>query len=158
MNKIIKIILIIAIALSQLILLPLFSFKSFYPNIILISCVILIFLDLEADAFLLASLGGLILDLAGQLRFGLNIVIMLAIVFLMRFVFHKFFPEGNIFYIILAAFISQFLFGAITLGLLGHLPIIGLLFEAVYAAIAAVIIYYLLEHFIVQKSVIKLKI
>lgn len=99
MNKqirnIIYILAIIFVAIIQITLMPYFSIFGLWPNLVLLLALILILNSADFEAFLVASLGGLILDLASPLFFGFNTLVLVLIVFLVKALIKKFFGEIN---------------------------------------------------------------
>lgn len=90
-----KIFLAIVLALLQITLLPALAVVGVWPNLVLILALILIFWHFEPEGFLVGGLGGLMLDLAGPLSFGLHTLFILGLLFLNRFFIRRYLTELN---------------------------------------------------------------
>ena len=101
MNKqaktIIKAIIITILAIFQITLMSYFSIMGLWPNLVFVLALVLVLTGAEPEAFLTASLGGLILDLTSPLFFGFNTIILLIMVILVEMLVNKFLSEISMF-------------------------------------------------------------
>lgn len=150
MNKnIFTIILIVTVGLLQILLMPIISVYSAVPNLILIGAILLILLDYEKEAFLLAGVGGLLLDFFSPIFFGFITIYLILIVFLLRYLVKKIFPSINILIVAGVTFVSAIIFTMlINLFLKEQLLIIYFLAGGIYNSILAAVIFsfYNLSH------------
>ena len=130
-----KIFFIVLIALLQFVLMPILNIKGAIPNLILIGSLVLILSDFETDAFYLAGLGGIILDLGSPTFFGFNTFLLILLVFLARFLSKKYLPETNYLNIFLIVFLGSLIFGFVSTLILKEQITIVLLIGGIYAAI-----------------------
>lgn len=142
-NIILKIFLYIAIAVLQVTLMPLLAIHSVWPNLVLIIAVLLLLLNFEEDAYLIACVGGLVLDLTGVLPLGLNTIFLIALITLLKIIIPRFFPESNAFIIFVTVFASSLIFSLFQHLILSHILDTGIIIEAIYAGVLAEIILYL---------------
>lgn len=155
MNRIFKILICVAIAILQIVLMPILSVNDVFPNIVLIGAVVLAFSDFEEDAFLLASFGGLILDLASNLPFGLNTIILVGLVALIRYILLKILPEINFFIIMLGVLIFSVLFAIIINLLLGRWSGRMYLTDGLYSTFLGLIFYWQFHYYQNKSQAIK---
>lgn len=143
MNKnILTIILIITLGLLQILFMPILSIYSSVPNLILIGVIILILLDFEKEAFLLAGLDGLLFDLFLPTIFGIVTIYLILAVFILRYLVKKVFPSINISVVAGITFaFSVILSILIILILKEQLSIIFLFIDGLYNSILAVVIF-----------------
>ena len=143
MNKnIFTIILVVTVGLLQILLMPIISVYSAVPNLILIGAILLILLDYEKEAFLLAGVGGLLLDFFSPIFFGFITIYLILIVFLLRYLVKKIFPSINILIVAGVTFIFAVILSLLmNLFLKEQLSIIFLLTSGVYNAILAVVVF-----------------
>jgi len=139
-----KIFFIILAALFQFVLMPILNIKGFFPNLILIGAVVLMLLDFETDAFWLAGLGGLLLDLGGPIIFGFNTIFGLLIVFLMRFLVRRFFPQINFWLTLIIIFLISALYAFLSILILKEQLSTSIFIVAFYGGILGIIFYYFL--------------
>ena len=140
-KTILKFLAIILLAIVQLTLLPLFAIHGVWPNLILILSLVLVLFNDDTDAFLTASLGGLILDLGSPLFFGFNIILNILLVFLIRFMLKKFLTETTFFVFGLVVFLAIIIFDTIISVVTHQFSWINLLINGGYSLIIAIIVY-----------------
>ena len=131
---ILKIFFIILIALMQFVFMPILSIKGAIPNLILIGSLIFIILDFEMDAFYLAGLGGLILDLGSPTPFGFNICMLILLTFLVRYLTKKYIPQTNYATVAILIFLATIIFALASVLILKEQITVLLLIEGIYAA------------------------
>lgn len=143
MNKnILIIVLIIILVFLQIFLMPIFSIFSSYPNLILIAVILLILLDYEKGAFLMAGLGGLLLDFFSPIFFGFITLFLIFLVFLLRYLVKKVFPHINTLVVAGVTFISAIILNLFILFFLKEqLSVIFLILCGIYNSILAVVVF-----------------
>jgi len=143
MNKnILIIILIIVLSILQILFLPILSFYSCVPNLILIGAIILILLDFEKEAFFLAGLGGLLFDFFSPVAFGFMTIYLILIVFVLRYLVKKIFSSVNLLVVVGVTFIFAVILNILfNLILKEQLSIIFLFIGGLYNIILAAIIF-----------------
>jgi hypothetical protein len=156
-KKILKICLFITLGILQVTLIPILSIKSTWPNIVLITIVLLILFDFDLDAYLLAGIGGLVLDLSGIMRPGLNIIFFISMVYLLNIICEKYITETNFFNVFITVFITSILYSLYNYLFLANLPGLTIFYQALYSVVFAEIIYSLFNHKLGQKTIFKLK-
>ncbi|MEK7142701.1 MAG: hypothetical protein AAB785_00655 [Patescibacteria group bacterium] len=92
---IVKILAILMLVILQIAIISKIAIWGIIPNLILILSICLILRDRFEDGFLVALLGGLMMDLSSSLHFGLFTLIFLAILAVIYFYLLKFFPAPN---------------------------------------------------------------
>ncbi len=157
-QNILKIFGIAVIAILQLTLLPHLGFNSAWPNLILIVALSLMILDLEIESFLVASVGGLVLDLAGPLFFGIHSVILLAFVLITKLLLKKFLTEPNIIVTGLLLGLASLLNDLIIILIAKNFIWIPILANGFYSAITGVLLYRFFEHWFKKQPLIKMVI
>lgn len=153
---ILKIIAIIFLSLLQLAIFSKFSIFGAIPNLILIIAITLTFRGRFQDGFLVAGLGGMLLDLASPLRFGTYTLLFLIVLFLIHFFLLKVFPTPNLSTSFLI-FTGSFIF--VDLGIflfIKTLPALEILPQALIGGLWGVLIYYLSWNIIKPKEEIKI--
>ncbi len=153
---ILKIFLIILAVIIQVVLMPILSIKGIWPNLILVSLVVLLMLDFQRDALLVAGIGGIISDLAGPFFFGFYTFTFIGFFFLIIFLSKRFFSEVNLFLITLITFLSSTLLGVLSCFALGRLPNFGVLIEGIYGAFLGLIFFVILISFNKPSQIIKI--
>jgi len=140
-----KVIGILLLAIFQIVGMPCLAINGLWPNLILILAVILIVFNKTQDGFLVASLGGLILDLAGYWFFGFNLITIFAATLLVRLLVTKFLNEPN--EMVAVGIIAIMVMAAdVSTALISHqqsLIFIGV--NIIYSAAMAIIIYQLIK-------------
>jgi rod shape-determining protein MreD len=91
----INILLILLAVVLQISIMPNLAIWQVFPNLILISTVILIFSGRDKEALYWAALGGITLDLFSTFHFGIFTVSLLIIYFLISYLVKKFFSDPN---------------------------------------------------------------
>lgn len=145
MNNYIKILIFVILGISQLTLIPILGIKGIYPNIVLIGAVMLVMMDMEDDALLLAIIGGIILDLSGPLYFGLNVIIIIGIILSFRYIINKFIPVMNVITIAIGVLIATMVNAAVVNLFIGQWPSITIVLEGLYGLLIGYIIYWQLH-------------
>lgn len=112
-KNILIIFLILIVCFLQIFLMPLFEIYSSVINLLLIGVIFLILLDFEKESFLLAGIGGIFYDFFSPAFFGLTIFYLVLIVFLLKYMTKKIFPEINIIIIGITIFIASIIFSLI---------------------------------------------
>jgi len=145
LKNIFKITIILFLAILQIALMPFLSIKGVWPNLIMIITIILILLDLSPEAFLMAFLGGLILDLASPLFFGFNILMILAVTYLIKLFVNKFITESNILIVAILIFIVAIIQDLTTMIVARNFIFMPLLINGLYSALIGLIFYQILD-------------
>lgn len=122
MNKqfktIFKVLAIILLVIIQITLMPYFGISGLWPNLIFLSSIVLILIGADREAYLVASLGGLMLDFASPLFFGFNTIVLLGMVMIIHLLVNKFLGEITFFVttivLVLAIVIYDLIFCLIT--------------------------------------------
>ena len=97
LKNIIKIIAIILLAFIQIALFSKLTWLGAFPNIIFILAIALILKGYFQTSFLIAAIGGLILDFASPLRFGYYTFLLIGVLLIIRFVVLKSLPTPSLF-------------------------------------------------------------
>jgi len=93
LKSILKIIIIFFLTILQLSIFSKFATLGAFPNIIFILAIVLALKNRREDSFLVAVVGGLVLDLASPLRFGVYTFAILDVLLLINFVVLKYLPS-----------------------------------------------------------------
>ena len=141
--KTLKILLYILAGIAQVTIMPTLEINEVWPNSVLILSISLLLFGKEDEALLSALIGGLILDLTGSLRMGLNIVFFVSLIFILRFLNKKFFPETNILIVFITIFTSSVLFGFFNCLFLRQSPDLKIFSSAFYASILGLITFFI---------------
>jgi cell shape-determining protein MreD len=155
---IVKIAAIFLAVILQVTLMPLLSIKGMWPNLILITALILVLSGLKNDALLVAAIGGLLWGFFSPLRFGLDAIIFIGLVLLLAEISKKYLPAINL------AIVSGIIFsGSLFYGLLMSLFLKRwvsweLLIDSVYATLLGLIFFLVLNHFQRSKKLLKVTI
>lgn len=157
-KNILKFLIIIAVAVIQITLMPNLNIYGVWPNLLLILALLLIFFGAEPEAYLTASLGGLILDLASPLAFGFYTLTMVSLTVFVKFLVNKFLNEPNVPVIITILSLS-ILFMSTLESLLAHNFILNLiLINLLYGLFIGIIFYRVLSFWVDNQQKIKVKI
>lgn len=117
MNKqfktIFKVLAIISLAIIQITLIPYFGILGLWPNLIFLLSLTLILIGAKQEAYLAASLGGLILDLASPLFFGFYTLVLFGIVAIVQLLVDKFLGEVTVFIQVLVLILATVIFNMI---------------------------------------------
>lgn len=155
-KNITKILGILIIVILQLALFSKFSILESFPNLIFIISIVLLLRDDLQDSFLVAVLGGLLLDLASPLRFGAYTILLVGILLFVYFVILKSMPVPNLFLIYLL-FMGIFLFVNLVIFLIiGAVPNWQIVFDALINSLWGILIYLFLGRIIKPKEEIKM--
>lgn len=142
-NTILKIFVIFLIVILQFTLMPLLAIKGVWPNLILTSLLILSLLEHSEDAFLFACVAGFLQDLAGPLKFGINILFYLSIIYSVQYLIKKYISEINLLVIVVIVIIFTLIYGFF-ISLIVHLPLNqSLIYESIYNAISAIGLFFI---------------
>ena len=95
-QNILKIFAIVIVAIVQVTFMPYLGIHGAWPNLILLLALIFVILDLDLEAWLVAGVGGLVLDFASPLFFGLNALLLAGAVLLMKTLLIKFLTSPNL--------------------------------------------------------------
>lgn len=157
-QNIFKIVVIIILAVLQLTLMPYLGFQDIWPNLILLAALALMILDFDIESLLVASVGGIILDLTSPLVFGVNTAILVVIVLVVKLLMTKYFTEPNIiiltFFFGLAAIIADCMVMLLTQNFI-WLPV---MVNGLYSAIIGLLLYRFFEQWFKRQSIIKMDI
>lgn len=153
MNKIFKILIFISIALIDLTLMPIFSVNGIFPNIVLIGALTFALTDYEEEAYLLAAVGGIVLDLGSSMPFGLNTIILVSLVYLVRLIITKYLPEINVVLLLIMIFIFSSVFALIVNLLLSRFYGYWILIDGFYSAVLGLIFFLQLHRFHGQSQI-----
>lgn len=156
MQNILKITAILILAILQITLMPYFGIHGYWPNLVLLVALILVIADFEMESWLVASAGGLILDLASPLYFGFNTILLVGSVLIMKIVLIKFLTEPNVItaslLVGLGSIIADCLLALVTKNFLWT----NILANGLYSAIISVLLYQLIEKWFKKQPTIKL--
>lgn len=154
--NIIKVLSIIVLAFLQVTLMPYFGFQNIWPNLILLFAIVLMFLDFEVEGFLVACVGGLILDLMSPLFFGVNSAILISFVIITKLLLTKFLTDPNI--IIIGIFLGLVAFSndLLIMLLVRNFIWLPVLANAFYSAILGLLIYRFFERWFKNQPIIKM--
>jgi hypothetical protein len=143
-KTIVKIMVITLLAILQFALFSKLTLFGVFPNIIIILAIALLFRGHFQDSFLVAAIGGLMMDIISPLRFGIYTFLIIVILLLINFVILKFLPTPNLiasFFI----FAGAFLFIDLSLALFTLLwPGWSLAIDAIINGFWGALIYWLL--------------
>lgn len=155
-QNIFKIFCIAILAILQLTLTPYLGFGGAWPNLILLTALVLMFLDFEVEGLLVASVGGLIFDLASPLFFGLYSIIFIGLALITKLLLTKFFTEPNLaitgIFLGLAAGLNDLLIMLLTRNFLWSIALIN----GIYSALIGLLIYRFFEHWFKKQPIIKM--
>lgn len=96
-TSILRVLGIILLGITQVTLMPYLSIYGAWPNLILLLALVLIFLNYIPEAYLVASLGGLILDLGSPLFFGFYTLVIIFLVFMNKILIEKYLSDAPIY-------------------------------------------------------------
>lgn len=156
MNKFLKFFIYAIVGVLQLTLMPILQIKGLTANIVFLGVIIFAIIDLEDDAFYLAVIGGLILDLVSPVFFGFYTTTLVVFFLLIKYLVQKVLPEINFLLIFAATFILAIIFGFLeNLALMRWLNL-SILIYASYSACLGLIFFLYLQRKITRNQVIKL--
>lgn len=147
MNRIVQIILIIFIALFQIIIMPFLAFHGIWPNLILIFLVLLILNGFDKEGFLVAGIGGLMLDFASIYFFGFYTLILITIAIILFFLNQRYLNEPNFYLSLIILALCVVMFDSILLFLSPNLAWFMLSVNIIYSIVIAWPIYHLLGYY-----------
>lgn len=140
-KTVLKVLCIILIGVVQITLMPSFSIYGAWPNLILLLALVLIFFNNIPEAFLVASLGGLILDLASPLFFGFYTSFIILVLFLNKLLIGKYLSEAPLFVVAIILGVSVAAFDLI-LSVFAHQFFgIKIIIDIIYSIIIGLIFY-----------------
>lgn len=151
-----KILAILILIILQLTFLPKLMIFSSIPNLIIIVSLSLLFRGFLSDSLMVAILGGLFLDLASPLRFGIYTLFLIAIILLLNLVILKNIPEPNL---LIIYFLFFLIFGILNLliFLFIHLaPNLLIILDAALSSLWGIVIYLLIGRLMGPKEELKL--
>ncbi|HLB95597.1 MAG TPA: hypothetical protein VJK26_01685 [Patescibacteria group bacterium] len=152
----IKILAILLLVILQLSFFSKWSFFSVIPNLIYLVSLVLLLRGFFQDALLVASLGGLFLDLASPLRFGIYTLLLLAVLLLLNFVILKAVPPPNIGWIYFFL-VMIFLFLNLIIFLYARIPPgPQIIYDALINGFWGIIVYFLTGRFLKPQEEIRL--
>jgi hypothetical protein len=154
---IIKIAAIFLAVILQVTLLPLLSIKGMWPNLILISVLILVLSGLKNDALLMAAIGGLLFGFFSPLRFGLDAIIFIGLILLLEEMSKKYLPAINLVIVSGVIFSGTLLYGLLMSLFLRRWLSWELLIDGVYATLLGLIFFFVLNHFQRPKKLLKVE-
>lgn len=140
-QKIFKICLFVFLAIFQITIMPHLAIYYAWPNLVLIISVLLLLFDDVWSAFYLAAIGGIVLDLTGNLPMGANTIFLICFIYLLKYVISKYFSETNFFTIFLLTFISSVVFDLYSFLLLYRPPSATIFIDSLYGSILASVIF-----------------
>jgi hypothetical protein len=140
-----KIILILLLVICQVTLIPHLQIFGAWPNLILILALVLTVAGLNENALLVASLGGLFLDLASPLIFGFYTLVLIIFTLSTSFLVKKFFAgfspmilsaivaTGTLFYDLIFLLVSR------------QFSLLTLFVSIIYSVVVSQILFYLIN-------------
>lgn len=157
-KNIIKALIIISIGLIQILLMPYLAVYGVWPNLVLILAIMLLFFNADAEAFFSASLGGLILDLASPLPFGLITFIAFSLLLLIKILIIKFFNDLNIFIFVLVMAGALIIFDLIFMVIGRNFSLFLLIINISYGLILSLIFYKLIGFYMDHNQGLRIKL
>lgn len=157
-KNILKISAIIILAILQITLLPCFGIKNAWPNLILLMALVLMFLEFDLESLLVASVGGLILDLASPLIFGFHAVIFVAFVLFTKLWLSRFLTEPNAFIISLFLGLAAIFNDLIVILIARNFLWVSLMINGFYSGLIGFLLYRFGEHWFKKQPLTKLVI
>lgn len=140
----IKIFGILILAILQLTLLSKFSIFNSIPSLIFILSIALMLRGFIKDSILVAILGGLMVDLASPLRFGVYTLLLISVLFFTNFVIIRSMPVPNLI-LIYFLFVGFFIFiNFIIFLIIQATPSWQILADATINGLWAIIVYLIL--------------
>ncbi|KKQ73921.1 MAG: Rod shape-determining protein MreD [Berkelbacteria bacterium GW2011_GWB1_38_5] len=155
-KTILKILFIIALGIFQLTLFNKIMFFDTIPNIIIILAVAFVLFGRSQEGFLIAAIGGLMLDISSTMKFGIYTILFLIEIIFINFYLLKILPTPKI---IIAFFIftSAVLFNDLGIHLfLKMLPSWQVVISAFISGVWGCLIYIFLQNVIKPKEEIKI--
>lgn len=155
-NTLIKVLGIVILAVLQFSFLSKISILESIPNLIFILSLVLLIRGFFEDSILVASIGGLFLDLSSPLRFGIYLMVLLASLIFIHFVVLKNLPLSNYFFIYLfitGVFMAVNLIIFLFAGIAPHWQII---IDAAINGFWGVTTYYILNKLVRAKEEIRI--
>jgi hypothetical protein len=157
LKTILKITGILLLVIIQLSLFDKFSFFGSVPNFIIIFAISLTLKGKWQDAILLGLIGGLLLDLASPLKFGIYMLLILLAITLINFLILRSLPTPKLlmsFFIMTGSFLMiNLLISLLTFTWLGWTALI----DAVINGLWGVVAYWALNKFIKTENEIKIE-
>lgn len=150
----INILLILLASILQISFMPSLSLWHSFPNLILIFTVILIFNGRNREALYWAAIGGIILDLFSPSRFGIYLISLLVIYFVISYLVKRFFSDPNFLIAVGLFLISSAIFNIIFYIINPQWQIF--LGDIIYNTIVGLIIYIALKNKLKVKDLIKI--
>ena len=155
-KTILKILLIFGLVVLQVTLIPFLKVSEVWPNLILLVTLVLVLDDFLIDALFFAILGGLFLDLASSSFFGLNVLILVFLVILIKFVISRYLTEPNLWIITLILGLSSVFYSLIFILIYHNVSYLSLLWSFIYNSLAGILIYWFLGYFLKTTQEIKI--
>ena len=155
-KNILKILGIIVIAIVQLAIISKLSIFAVSPNLIMIIAIGLMLRGRSYEAFLIALLGGIILDLGSSLSFGLLTFVYLIVLFLIYLLINKTsLIANNLFSLIL--FFSSFLVINCLISLIYSRSLnLGIVYDSLINALWGLLVLFILQKIIKEQEKIEL--
>lgn len=157
-TNILKISGIIILAILQLTLMPYLGFQNAWPDLIMLTALALVILDFELEGLLVASVGGLILDLSGPMFFGLHSIILIGFVLIAKLLLTRFLTEPNMvvagIFLGLASIFHDLLIMLLTRNFLWTTALIN----GFYSAVIGLLLYWLFERWFKKQPTIKMSL
>ena len=157
-KNLIKIIAIIGVAVIQILLMPHFALYGVWPNLSLILALMLLFFNADPEALFAASLGGVILDLASPLTFGLFTASLILITLAIKLLMSKFFNEPNVFIMIFIMALALVTSNGLESLLARQFSPIIILINVIYGLLISLLFYRLLNFWMDRSQGIRFKI
>lgn len=148
----IKIIGVFIVVILQLTIFSKISIFESIPNLIIILSVALVIRGLLRDSLLVAIAGGLLLDIASPLRFGLYTILTIVIILFIHYVVLKNIPAPNqllIFIFYMAIFL---VINLIIAAIIGAIPYWQMLIDSIVNGLWGIVVYLILAKIIQSKE------
>ena len=147
---------IIFLVFFQLALMPKLTILGVIPNIVILLAIALVFKGRAQDGFLVAGVGGLLLDFVSPIRFGFYTFFFVGVLLAINFYILKIFPTPNLGVSFLIFMASILLIDLGFLGITKNFPAWQLIPQAIIGGFWGIFVYWLIENIIKPQEEIKL--
>jgi len=144
-KNIVKIFAIFFLVIVQLTLVPYFAIGNVWPNLVFILVLVLVIFDHDYDAYLTASFGGLMLDLASPMFFGFFTLILMGFALMTKFLVNKFLTGTSPLVMSVIIFICIVIYDSIFVIISHEFNLIGFIFNILFSIAWAQFFLYILN-------------
>lgn len=152
-TPIIKLLSIIILVVIQITLMPYMAIYGTWPNLILLLALVLIIFGATTESFLVASLGGLILDLASSLFFGFFTIVLMILIFMAKILVSKYLNEATVLISGIILTLTAVIFDSILSLVVHHFSIIQILVNSVYSLVLGLVFYFVLRRYLHRQNI-----